>query len=373
MGLFNRKIRYAVVGLGNISQRAAIPGLFNTKNSKLTALVSGTPEKLSALGERYGIEDLYDYEEFDDCLSNDRVDAIYIGTPNNKHHDLAIRAARAGVHVLCEKPMEIDSTRCMEMIEAAKAGRVKLMIAYRLHFEPANLKAAEIVQSGRIGEPLFFQSSFGFLVKPDNPRLKASLGGGPLWDIGIYCINAARYLFREEPSEVFAFEGCSGRDRFREVSETVSVTMRFPSQKTAAFTCSFGSAPVGRLQVVGTQGQLQMEDPFSWKSGKKMILEENGEEKSIDVPLTDQFGAEIQYFSNCIRKNIEPEPDGYEGLADVKIINAIHRSLEEERPVSINWGDFRKRRYPDNSQRIILPPIDSPDLIEAETPGDQAA
>ena len=196
-------IRYAAVGLGWITQAALLPGFANAKqNSRLTALVSDSPEKLKELGKHYGIERLYTYDEYDECLADDQVDAVYIGLPNDQHRDYTERAARAGVHVLCEKPMADTEEACEAMIRAAGANRVRLMIAYRLHLEQGNLSAVEVLRSGQIGEPRFFNSSFSQTVEPGNSRLKGAHDGGPLMDIGIYCINAARYLFRDEPTEV---------------------------------------------------------------------------------------------------------------------------------------------------------------------------
>ena len=154
-----------------------------------------------------------------------------------------MRAARAGLHVLCEKPMAVTSSECEEMIRATREANVKLMIAYRLHFERANLEVAKLARSGKLGELRFFSSEFSMQVSDDNIRLNpAEKGGGPLYDIGIYCINAARYCFAEDPVEVWATATRSGDRRFREVDETVAATMRFKDERLATFTCSFGAA-----------------------------------------------------------------------------------------------------------------------------------
>ena len=187
------KIRWAVVGLGYIAQVAVLPGFKHASNAELKALVSDDPMKLKKLGRKYGVELLVPYEEYETLLESGQVDAVYIAVPNHLHRDFTVAAARHGVHVLCEKPMAVTERDCTAMIDAAFDGGIKLMVAYRLHFEEANLEAARIVRSGRLGEPRIFSSIFTMQVEdPDNIRLKAASGGGTLYDIGIYCINAAR-------------------------------------------------------------------------------------------------------------------------------------------------------------------------------------
>ena len=197
-------MRYAVVGLGYIAQVAVLPAFRHAGvNSELAALVSGDPQKLRKLGRKYRVAALYDYERFEECLQSGKIDAVYIALPNHLHRTYAVAAARRGIHVLCEKPMAVTATECEAMIEAARSNGVALMIAYRLHFEKANLEAVSLTRSGKLGDLRIFQSLFTMQVRDeDNIRLKRAAGGGPLYDIGIYCINAARSLFRAEPLEV---------------------------------------------------------------------------------------------------------------------------------------------------------------------------
>ena len=226
-----RQIRYAVVGCGHIAQVAVLPGFANARrNSTLAALVSGDVVKRKALSEKYGVETTYSYEEYAECLK--QADAVYIALPNSMHCEYAVRAARAGVHVLVEKPMAVTEEECEEMNRAAREAGVQLMVAYRLHFERANLEAGEIARSGRIGEPRVFNSTFCTPVVPGNIRVKKDLGGGVLYDIGIYCINAARALFRDEPHEVEALT--SGA--LDEVEESVSAVLRFSGGNARAIT-----------------------------------------------------------------------------------------------------------------------------------------
>jgi glucose-fructose oxidoreductase len=209
-------IRYAVVGLGHIAQVAVLPAFAHAaSNSQLTALVSGDPRKLKTLSARYRVPYTYSYAQFDQCLRDGHIDAVYIALPNSMHCDYATRAAIAGIHVLCEKPMAVTEQECREMIRSAERGRVKLMIAYRLHFEAANVSAVSIARSGKLGRVRMFNSVFALQVRDRDIRVRRNMGGGSLYDIGIYCINAARYLFQGNPIEICAFSLKGMRYRVR--------------------------------------------------------------------------------------------------------------------------------------------------------------
>src|SRR5256885_4393042 len=199
----SRQVGYAVIGLGHIAQSAVLPAFMHAKNSKMVALVSGDAEKRAKLARKYRC-DAYDVRDLNDVLDRPDVDAVYIAEPNDKHAEYAVRCAKEGVHVLCEKPLAISEEECRRMIEACHDSGVKLMTAYRLHFDPANLEAIRQIEQGRIGETRIFSSTFAYQVKPGNIRTSAERGGGAIWDLGVYCINAARYLFRADPIEVFA-------------------------------------------------------------------------------------------------------------------------------------------------------------------------
>jgi glucose-fructose oxidoreductase len=361
------KVRYAVVGLGYISQDATLPAFFNARsNSEVRALVTEDPVKARRLSAKYDVPLFYSYEEFDRCLKSGEIDAVYIALPNSMHYAYAVAAANAGIHVLCEKPMALDEGECQGMIAAAVENGVKLMIAYRLHFERANLSAVEAIRSGKIGTPRIFSSVFTQQAAPGNIRLKRELGGGPVWDVGIYCVNAARYLFRAEPEEVFAFSATSEDDRFREVEESVTATLRFPGARLAAFSCSFGAADVSEFQVVGTKGSLRADPAYDFAKGLRLNIKLNGAPRESVFPKSDQFAPELLYFSDCILNNRDPEPSGKEGLADVRIIRAIYESLESNRPVRIKTTEIETR--PTAAQEIHRPAIHEPELVHAESP-----
>jgi predicted dehydrogenase len=358
-----RQIRYAVVGLGHIAQVAVLPAFGNSRrNSKLAALVSGDPVKLEELGKKYAVERRCSYQEYDALLKSGDIDAVYIALPNSMHCDYAVRAAQAGVHVLVEKPMAVTEEECERMARAARDSNVKLMVAYRLHFERANLEAIEVARSGRIGEARLFSSTFTMHVVPGNIRVKSALGGGVLYDIGIYCINAARGLFRDEPVEVRAATSGSIGD----IEESVSCILRFPNERIAAFTCSFGAADVSEYRVVGSKGDLAVEPAYEYAMALQHRLTLDGEVKERRFAKRDQFAPELLYFSDCVLKNQDPEPSADEGLADVRIIRALYRSAEAGQPVELK--PYEKRDRPSLEQEIRRPPIDKPKTVHTQAP-----
>lgn len=364
-----RKIRYAVVGLGYISQIAVLPAFEHAReNSELTALVSSDAEKLKKLGRKYGIENTYTYEQYGDCLKSGEIDAVYIGLPNNMHRAYTESAAEAGIHVLCEKPMAMDEDECETMIAAVKDAGVKLMIAYRLHFERGNLSAMEMVKSGKIGQPRIFTSVFSQQVKAGNSRLDREVAGGAIYDMGVYCINAARYLFRAEPEEVFAWNQSARDERFAEVPEMTSAMMKFPGNRIATFTCSFGATDRSEFEIVGTKGSLKMDPGYEMAEDLKLDLTVDGKTKKQVFKKRDQFAPELIYFSDCILSNKQPEPSGEEGLADVRVIQALLQSAETNRPVEIAKTKIERR--PQAEQEISKEAVENPPkLVKAAAPG----
>jgi predicted dehydrogenase len=248
------------------------------------------------------------------------------------------------------------------MARAAVEGKVKLMVAYRLHFERANLEAGEIARSGRMGELRQFTSTFTMHVVPDNIRVKRALGGGTLYDIGVYCINAARSLFREEPIEVRALTAGTIGD----VEESVSAILRFPNERVASFTCSFGSAKVSEYRLVGTKGDLVLDPAYEYAAPLKHRITLEGDTRERRFAKRDQFAPELLYFSDCVLNNHQPEPGAEEGLADVRIIRALYRSAQSAAPVEL--PPFERRERPSLEQEIRRPPIEKPSVIHAQAP-----
>ncbi len=361
-----RKVGYAVVGLGHIAQTAVLPAFRHAgENSRLVALVSGDATKRKALGDRYGVP-AYRHQDLDDVLARDDVDAVYVALPNTGHEDCAVRAARAGVHVLTEKPMATTEAACRRMIDAAEESGVRLMVAYRLHFDPANLDTVELLRSGRVGEPRFFTSEFSYQVKADNIRTRQQTGGGAIWDLGPYCVNAARYLFGAEPTEVFAFQAAARDRRFRGVPEGWSVLLRFPDERLATFTCSFGAAPTDTFRVVCAKGDVRLEPAFEYVGSLVRHLTVDERTTVKRYPPSDQFAPELVEFSRCVLEERDPEPDGWEGLADVRIVEAALRSVQERRPIAIE--PVARPRRPTGAQRRHRPPAQPPEPVHAASP-----
>ena len=360
------KVRYAVVGLGDLAQVAILPAFQHSANSELVAIVSGDEEKRKKIARHYRLKQAYSYDEYDQALSN--VDAVYLVLPNHMHREYAVRAAAAGVHVLCEKPMAVTEADCEAMIHAAATHKVKLMLAYRLHFERGNLEAICIAKSGKLGKLRIFDSQFAQEVASGNVRLTQPVdnGGGPVYDMGVYCINAARYLFRAEPIAVFATSASNGESRFRKVDEMTSVVMRFPEDRLATFTCSFGAAKISRYTLMGTKGTLTADPAYDYSIGLKHELK-IGKRTTVKMfPKRDQFAPELIYFSDCILKDKQPEPSGLEGLADVRIIRAICKSARTGRIVKL--GNIPPKRRPTMAQEIYRPALAKPKMVNTQAP-----
>ena len=321
-------IKYAVVGAGWISQIAFLPGVAQSGNSRVAALVSGDPAKAATLAKFHGVERVVGYESYDALLAGPEIDAVYIALPNDMHADFAIRAARAGKHVMVEKPLATTEAEALAMIAAAREAGVYLMTAYRLHNEPGTVAVLEKIRAGAIGRPLLFQAVFSFQTKLGNHRLGAKAWGGPLQDIGVYCVNAARHVFGEEPVEAMAMASRPADDpRFAQIDAHVAATLRFPSGGLAQFFASFGAAEVDSYRIVGTLGDLELDPGFRFETATKLRMRRDGDVTKTAFPQIDHFGAQVAYFSDCIDRGAPPEADGEEGLADMRALLAIERAL----------------------------------------------
>ena len=368
-----KNIRYAVVGLGHISQVALLPAFKNAKNSVLAALVSEDEEKRKELARRYRLSEAstYSYEEYDRCLKSGSIDAVYIGLPNHLHCEYTIRAARAGIHVLCEKPMAVNEKECRKMMAACEAAKTKLMIAYRLHFEQANLEAIKIASSGELGDLRIFTSTFSQQIDQKNVRATEpeSRGGGSLYDMGVYCINAARYLFRAEPMEVIAASANNGETRFRDIAEMNATILRFPEERLAVITNSFGAEATSEYTLIGTRGRLRLSPAFDYSvplAYELAVGEGKPRPKHKRFAKHDQFGAELEYFSACILRDRDPEPSGEEGLADIRIVRAILRSAAARKPVHL--GPFERKKRPTKRLEFKKRAVKKPKPVHAASP-----
>lgn len=364
------KVRYAVVGLGDIAQEDMMPGVNHTHNSQITAFVTSDQVKAQELGEKYGVEKVFSYEQFNAALASGAFDAIYLATPNWRHAEFIIPALKAGIHVLTEKPLEVSTEKCRQILEAVKSSSAKLMVGYRLHFEPATLDTIDKVRSGLLGDVHLFASTFTQLVDPENHRVQNGELAGPVLDMGPYPVNAARYLFGDEPTEVVSAIGTKHpQSGFKQdFFDTVAVTLLFPENKIAQFNLSYFGDPTDSLVAVGTKGVLEFNPAYTFGSSLSQTIVANGkttEEHSFKN--TDQFGGELKYFSECILNNEDPEPDGEEGYADVRVLEGILKALQNGSAVKLEPFE-RSRRIDTERQKMTLGAVSTPELVGVSNP-----
>jgi predicted dehydrogenase len=334
-----KKLGWAIVGLGSLAINQILPAFAKCEKSKVTAFVSGHPEKAHKLALRYGVssKNIYNYQNYDSIKDNPDVDVIYIVLPNGMHAEYTVRGFEAGKHVLTEKPMANNPAECQQMIDAGRNANRKLMVAYRCRYEPYNREAIRIAQSGEMGPTQMILADAGFKIgDPTQWRLNKKLaGGGSLMDIGIYALNATRYLSGEEPTEINAMIfSTPGDPRFREVEEHVTFQLRFPSGILANCSSSYGYFHQSHYRVMGTEARLEM-DPATWYSGLRMWKEHDNIIENIDLPEVDHFTAEMDHMSNCIMQDKEPLTSGEEGLRDLRIMQGIYEAARSGKTVKL--------------------------------------
>jgi len=323
-----KKLGWAIVGLGSLSIHQILPAFAKCEKSKVVAFVSGHPDKANKLALRYGVnpKNIYNYQNYDSIKDNPEVDIIYIVLPNGMHAEYTVRGLQAGKHVLTEKPMANTPEECQQMIDAAKKANKKLMVAYRCRYEPYNQEAIRVARSRELGTVKVILADAGFAMgDPKQWRLNKQLaGGGSLMDIGIYALQAARYLTGEEPSEVNAMMYSTPNDpRFKEVEEAINFQLRFPSGILANCTSSYGYAWQSHYRVVTDQGWLEM-DPATAYDGLRMRIHRGNWIEEKDLPVVDHFAAEMEHMSDCVMQNKEPLTPGEEGLRDLTIMHALY-------------------------------------------------
>ncbi|WP_263383883.1 Gfo/Idh/MocA family protein [Granulicella arctica] len=330
-----KKIRYAIIGLGRISLQHFMPGTKMSAMSEVTAFVSGHPDKAKQHAAEYNIPDssIYTYENFDRIRDNPNVDAVYIALPNSMHAEYTIRSAQAGKHVLCEKPMATSVADSEAMIAACKKANRKLMIAYRCQLEPTTLRAREFIRNGTIGAVQAIESANGFNIGPDWRTNGKLAGGGPLMDVGIYSLNACRFMLGEEPTVIAANASTIDHDgRFNDVEENVSWTMKFPSGVLASCNTTYGANMEGYYRIHGSKGTLNVEPAFGYEgihlTGR--VRGAQGPPTVIDLLEQEkdpaQFAREADHFSGCILNNTPVGPSGEEGLRDMRHIQTIYKA-----------------------------------------------
>ncbi len=334
-----KKLGWAIVGLGSLAINQILPAFAKCEKSRVAALVSGSPEKARKLAERYGVnqKSIYNYQNYETIRDNPDVDVIYIVLPNSMHAEYTVRGAQAGKHILCEKPMANTPKDCEQMIEACRKANRRLMIAYRLRYEPYNQTMIKMVREKELGTLKIVTAEAGFAIgDPNQWRLKRELaGGGSLMDIGIYALNAARYITGEEPVEVNAMEYTTPNDpRFKEVEENINFQLRFPSGVLANCVSSYG-AGTNRWRATTDKGYIELDPALSY-TGLKMHVRQGNRISDIDLPQRDHFAAEMEHFSDCAANNTEPITPGEEGLKDLKVMMAIYEAAKNGKPVKLS-------------------------------------
>ena len=334
-----RTVGYAVVGLGRLAVNQVLPALAKCKRSRLAGLVSGRREKALHLAKVHGLDPrhIYSYDDYDRLASDPTIDAVYVALPNSMHAEYTIRALEAGKHVLCEKPMANTPAECERMIAAARAAGRKLMIAYRLRYEPYNQALIKLAQDpSELGPTRIILADAGFNIgDPAQWRLRRAMaGGGSLMDIGIYALQAARYLAGEEPTEVNAMmHSTPGDPRFVEVEESVTFQLRFPGGILANCTSSYG-AGLNRFRVVKPEGWAELEPALNY-SGLRMRVQRQGALEERGHRVVDHFAEEMDHFSECLLDGKEPLTPGEEGLRDLRIMMAIYEAARRGGPVRL--------------------------------------
>jgi len=338
-----QRLGWALVGLGRLSTNQLAPALEKTKRAELVAVVTGTPEKEGLWSEKYSIprSHIYNYETFDKVADNEDIDVINVVLPNSMHHEFTVRAAKAGKHVFCEKPMAVSSQECREMIAACNDADRKLGIGYRCQFEPHHLECIRLAKEQAFGKLHQIDAGFGFRIEdfpPDDPkhwRLEKKLaGGGALMDVGIYAMNACRYLTGEEPHTVAAQEVKTNPQKFAEVDETIAWTMTFPGGVVATCSTTYHYNGVNKFTVYADRGTFGLEPAYSY-TGIRGIA--NG--KPIEAPEIDQFAAEIDDFAQCIQEDRPTKVSGEEGLRDLIALEAVYRSTRKRSTVELRRNE----------------------------------
>lgn len=338
-----QRVGFAVVGLGKLALEQVLPAFGESKKARLTALVSGTPDKLKAIAGQYGVapDSCYSYEDFARIRDNPAVEAVYVITPNALHHRDVLAAAKAGKHVLCEKPMATSSAEARDMLAACRAADRKLMIAYRMQYQPHLRAVQKMCRSGEIGQPVLFDMiNNQNQGDPDQWRQKRALaGGGSLPDVGLYCLNTTRALLGEEPVEVSAtIWSPPGDQRFREVEDNVAFTLHFASGAMANCISSYSTHRMARIKVMASQAWVEMEHAFDYQGQTLRVTRlRDGQEQTcqLEIPRKNQFALELDHMADCIRNNRQPRTPGEEGVQDHVIMEAIYEAARTGRRVRL--------------------------------------
>jgi predicted dehydrogenase len=336
-----KRIGYAVIGLGFIAESSVLPAFRHSKKCKLVALASHDQKRAQQLGKKFAVDAkaCYSYENYDQCLSHPGVDAVFIASVNGAHAEQTIRAAAAGKHVLCEKPLANTVTECHRMIEACKQNDVYLMTAYRKYFEPGSVALKKLITSGKLGRLRHMFSSYTEFVDPVKAKAwqlnRKLAGGGSLIDIGIYCVNTMRWLAGTNPLEATAQSWTDDPKRFGDVEDSIAFRLTHPEGLVCQGTSSYSSRAASFVQVHGEKGWAALNPAFAFEEERRLFGKIQGRWFEQKFKVMDEFVLELDHFADCIRRKRDPKPDGMEGLRDIATIQAIYQSARENRAVAV--------------------------------------
>ena len=337
-----KKVGYAVIGLGGISQVAVLPAFAHSENAALVAVVSGDKAKAEKLGAEFKAQAAYSYIEYAECLKNPQVEAVYIATPPGEHERYAVAAAKAGKHVLCEKPLAANVEQGRKMVDACRRNKVRFMTAYRKYFEPSTVTLKRMISGGELGRIDVIHTLFGeFRPSGDNSPAwlfsRKRCGGGPLMDLGVYCVNTCRWLVGEDPIAADAKSWVRDKRRFKEVEEGIAFRLDFKSglilQGTAAYSSVFSSF----VHVHGEKGWAALSPAFAFEEERRLSGKVAGKWFEQAFEPIDEFAPELDTFASCIREGHDPEPSGVQGLRDLIIIDAIYKAAKTGKTVRIKY------------------------------------
>jgi len=336
-----RKIGYAVVGLGNIARNSILPAFANCRRAKLVALVSRDKKKAAAARTKFKAAISYTTKDYENCLANPEISAVYIATPPGEHEEFTVRAAEAGKHVLCEKPLAATVAQSARMVEACRRQGVLLMTAYRKYFEPAALYLKSLVSNGSLGRIDMIHTSFSELFTPGVSSAwlldPALAGGGPMMDLGVYCVNTSRWLAGEDPVEAVAQSWRHDTQRFKDVEEGVTFRLKFPSGLLVQGSSTYGAAMSSFIFVQGTKGWVSLCPAYPFEDARRVTGKIAGRSVERRFKALDEFALEIDAFALAIQKKKSVEPDGIQGHRDMIILQAIYESARNGQPVAIKY------------------------------------
>jgi predicted dehydrogenase len=333
---------FAVVGLGAIARVAVLPAFRHAKKARLVALVSRDRRQAEKLAREFKASAAYSADEFGACLENPEVDAVYLATPQSEHLRATVEAARAGKHVLCEKPLALNPEQSAEMVRICEECGVQLMTAYRKYFEPSALYLKKLIQSGKLGKIDVINTSFSELHVAGksiawllDPRVA---GGGPLMDLGVYCVNTSRWLVEEDPVEVNAHTWKKDAARFRDVEEGISFRMQFASGLVVQGTSTYSSAISSFVFVQGTKGWACLTPAFPFDEERRLTGKIGGKWFEKKFKVADEFAPELDAFATAIQAERPLEADGRQGHRDICILEAIYAAARNDGSVSVRYG-----------------------------------